>query len=323
LSFTTTAKSKIENMAKIVFVHGIDQQLKNAQALEEEWLNALSVGVNLAGYPELADVLTGAASGLKFDARMVFYGDLFLSSGQQGNDSVFWTPEQYAFAEEFAKRWLEEIAAKATDPIMQKSAKVQLASLDETLAGTQGVRSTARSAIAALACVKGLTNIGIAFAERYVTRSVAQVSAYFTDERIRACIQSKVSAAIDADTKIIIAHSLGSVVAFEVVHHLNAGQELPLLITLGSPLGLRNIIYERLKPQPPFYPPNLHRWLNIADKNDFVAAEPCLSKLFSVQLPPHAEFENKLVDNGPRAHDAECYLRNAEVGSAVGALLAT
>src|SRR6516225_8981118 len=48
-------------------------------------------------------------------------------------------------------------------------------------------------------------------------------------------------------------HSLGSVVAYEATQELE--HPLPLLITLGSPLGLNTIVYQRLRPQPPSFPP--------------------------------------------------------------------
>jgi ATP-dependent exoDNAse (exonuclease V) alpha subunit len=64
------------------------------------------------------------------------------------------------------------------------------------------------------------------------------------------------------------------VVAYEAAQRMT--QPLPLLLTLGSPLGLQTIVYQRLRPQPPGFPPKVRRWVNIADRNDFIAAEPDL-----------------------------------------------
>ena len=80
----------------------------------------------------------------------------------------------------------------------------------------------------------------------------------------------------------MIGHSLGSVVAYESAHRLT--RPLPLLVTLGSPLGLRTIVNDRLRP-PPSFPLQVARWLNVADREDVVAAEPDLRPLFARDAP--------------------------------------
>ena len=99
---------------------------------------------------------------------------------------------------------------------------------------------------------------------------------------------------------------------------------LPLLVTLGSPLGLDTIIYPKLRPQPPTYPPKALRWVNIADSDDFVAAEPDLTKFFSNGIPSTASFEGAhTVDNGAKPHNVDFYLTKAQVGKPVGETLST
>ena len=68
-------------MATIVLVHGIAQEQKSADTLEEEWLPNLAGGVRTAGFPEIADRLYRLRSGPDgIDTRMAFYGDLFLKA---------------------------------------------------------------------------------------------------------------------------------------------------------------------------------------------------------------------------------------------------
>ncbi|MFJ2032038.1 hypothetical protein [Streptosporangium sp. NPDC087985] len=84
--------------------------------------------------------------------------------------------------------------------------------------------------------------------------------------------------------KVVIAHSLGSVVAYETLW-ADPGLEVELLITLGSPLGMRNVIFERLLPAPVngwgARPPQVGRWINIADKDDIAAIPPELRSCFT------------------------------------------
>ena len=93
-------------------------------------------------------------------------------------------------------------------------------------------------------------------------------------------------------------------------------------VTLGSPLGLRTVVYGRLRPQPPRFPPNVRHWVNVADRDDLVAAEPDLTDLFSEGRPTTATLEGGYtVDNGAEPHRPDFYLGKVEVGRPVGAAL--
>ncbi|MBX6385218.1 MAG: hypothetical protein IRZ07_19985 [Microbispora sp.] len=83
--------------------------------------------------------------------------------------------------------------------------------------------------------------------------------------------------------RVVVAHSLGSVVTYEA---LWAHPDLPveLLVTLGSPLGMRDVVFERLIPAPVrgrgARPPGVRRWINIADKDDIAAIPAVLASCF-------------------------------------------
>ena len=62
-------------------------------------------------------------------------------------------------------------------------------------------------------------------AERVVKRDLAQVTVYLTNDAIRASAQDKVAPLLDAQTKVVVGHSLGSILAYEAVHNLE--QPLP------------------------------------------------------------------------------------------------
>ena len=83
-------------------------------------------------------------------------------------------------------------------------------------------------------------------------QDLLQVTRYLTEDDLRAAVQARVAALLDEDTQVMIGHSLGSVVAWEACQAL--GRPLPALVTLGSPLGLDNVVYPRLRPQPPTWP---------------------------------------------------------------------
>ena len=152
-------------------------------------------------------------------------------------------------------------------------------------------------------------------AKKFVVTSFAQVSRYLTDDTIRTLTRSVVLELVDAETRIIIGHSLGSVVAYECSHLLT--HPLPLLVTIGSPLGLRTIVTERVIP-PPSFPPRVGVWLNVANREDVVAAEPDLRPLFAENVPVSSRFEGIWFDEASKdPHRAETYLGRLSVGRAV------
>ncbi|MEU7894768.1 hypothetical protein AB0B45_18145 [Nonomuraea sp. NPDC049152] len=112
-----------------------------------------------------------------------------------------------------------------------------------------------------------------------------EVAAYLTDAaRRERCRQDVAEVLRRRAPKVVVAHSLGSVVAYETLH-ANPDIEVDLLITLGSPLGMRNVVFEHLLPAPVNglgeRPKGVRRWVNIADKDDIAAIPPALRACFT------------------------------------------
>lgn len=79
----------------------------------------------------------------------------------------------------------------------------------------------------------------------------------------------------NADKAVIIAHSLGSVIAFDYVfgfrkYKLDPSINVEVLITLGSPIPIFNAGMGHVESEAAL-PPNLKRWINILDPDDGVA----------------------------------------------------
>jgi hypothetical protein len=307
-------------MATVVLVHGIAQEQKSADTLEEEWLPDLAGGVRTAGFPEIADRLYRHRSGPDgIDTRMAFYGDLFLEGDQQGLEPAELSPPEHALAEQLAMEWTVRAASRPADEKSRRAARQELAQLQQTAGEEQGARAAARSAIDSLARIRWFAPFGMGFASRFVMRSLTQVTRYLSDDDLREQALARVHALLTADTQVLIGHSLGSVVAFEAAQTLD--HPLPLLITIGCPLGLHTVVYERVRPQPPRFPPLVRRWVNVADRNDIVAAEPDLTPLFGSTAPRGAMLEGGyVVENGAKPHQADFYLAKAQVGRPIGAL---
>jgi hypothetical protein len=306
-------------MASIILVHGIDNQQLTPDGIEAEWLPALAGGVRLAGGATLADRLWPARSGtVAIECRVAYYGDLFRTDDQQGGavDLDELSPELADFARGLALEWLERTAQRGPDSsTTAKQARLTLDLVrDPQEVDAQGIGNLNRQILKTLARNPWIAKVGIALAERFVVTALTQVSRYLSDNLTRALVQQRVLDLVEDDTRAIIGHSLGSVVVYECAHRLT--RPLPLLVTLGSPLGLRSIVNDRLCPAPSF-PPCVVHWLNVADRDDVVAAEPALSPQFTHDMPERSSSEDILVDNGSKPHHPCYYLGKIRVGRAL------
>lgn len=300
-------------MAQIVLVHGIAQEQYSADGLEAVWLPSLAGGVRLAGDADLADRLWRSARPGSIEARMAFYGDLFLKPGSQG--SAEGLPEaggEFDLGQQLAGEWLNRAAERAETSADRAEAARAVAALNAGPDDGEQGGARRQHVAARLARLRWFAPHGIAFAQRFVNRSLSQVTRYFTDDSLRQAAIERVLALCGPETVAIIGHSLGSVVAFEAVHQLT--EPLPLLLTLGSPLGVRTVVYDRIRPQPPSVPEAVRAWVNIAATGDIVAAEPDIAEGFGRDTRLSS---NILVENGASPHEATHYLAKRQTGAAL------
>lgn len=154
--------------------------------------------------------------------------------------------------------------------------------------------------------------------DQHLDRLLVQAGAYLEQEEIRRGAQARLEAVIGADTEVVIAHSLGTNVAYETLSR-HPEWEVNGLVTMGSPLG-GEMILGLLEPAPldsrAVFPTGINRWVNIRNSDD----PACLRPLVDVFNGPIAEH---LVDNGHRVHDPEPYINNPTTGGAVSAMLST
>jgi hypothetical protein len=283
-------------VAQVVAVHGVGQQTKGPHLLHHEWHPALLSGLALAG---------AKTSGV--DLVCAFYGDLFRPPGQTmavGDPPYRADDVDIKWEADLLAAWWQE--ASRIDP--------QVVGPDEPV-----MVRTPRGVQRALNALAG-SRFFAGLAERALVFDLKQVRRYLHERTIRAAAQERLVARIGPDTRVIIGHSLGSVVAYEA---LCAHPTWPVrtLVTLGSPLGIRNLLFDRLDPPPIIHgaltvgrwPGPIERWTNIADGGDVVALVKDLSLRFGRRV------ENLLVHNGATAHDVRPYLTAKETGRAVAA----
>ncbi|WP_204037899.1 hypothetical protein [Micromonospora qiuiae] len=235
---------------------------------------------------------------------MSFYGDVFRPSGTR---SVGRPPLT---------------ADDVTDPLDQELLLAWWAEAARVDPGVSGPAATTRlrtpymiqRALDALSHSRFFTGL----ADHLLIGALRQVRRYLTDHDIRHRIRQRVLDTLTEDTQLVVAHSLGSVVAYEALHMIGTSSPRAL-ITLGSPLGIRGMIFDRLLPAPQahvgLWPSGITSWTNIADRGDIVALVKTLAPLFQGALADFA------VHNGVKAHDVRPYLTSQETGAAIRAAL--
>lgn len=149
-------------------------------------------------------------------------------------------------------------------------------------------------------------------------RFLPDADAYFFTDR-KEPIRQRLRDALEAvdGPVVLVTHSLGTAIAYDVLSEArSAGRDVRLLVTLGSPLGYREV--QDLVHQPPRLPAPVRIWANFADPFDVIALDSTLADDFRggpriVDAP---------VDNpAPNNHAACGYLGASRVRSTVRAAL--
>src|ERR1043166_3121339 len=235
-------------MARIVVIHGIGQQHEGSPILHQAFLPALRSGLERVGM-ELPN---------PDDLACAFYGDFFRQKGMKGLGDPHYDASDVTegFEQELLELWWRE-TARVEPQVPGPDSKDKLRT-----------PNIVQRALNALSNSKFFVDL----AEGALIGNLKQVRLYFDPESdIRARIQGRVSNLVKPDTRVLIGHSLGSVVAYEALY---AHPDCPIrtFITLGSPLGIRNLIFDRLNPLPVegvgVWPGKIQRWINIADGGD-------------------------------------------------------
>ena len=274
-------------MAAVVGVHGIAQQYKGPSELAAAWLPSLQDGVHFAG------------SELRADFAMAFYGNMFRGNGTMAGGFPPLTVADLDDSDaELLELWWAE--ASRIDPAVPGPAAA-------TMIRTPRVAQRALNALSQSRFFSGM-------AERAMIGAVKQVRLYFCDSQVREHAIRAVKDVVTADTRVIVAHSLGSVVAYEALA-VHPEWNVRVLVTVGSPLGISNLVFDRLSPSPVegrgVWPGSVAEWVNVASPGDVVALVKNLRDRFDGNINDH------LVDNGAKAHDATVYLTTEQVGAAV------
>lgn len=279
-------------MAKIVAIHGINQEYQGRHVITAAWLPALKDGLELAGGALESDS----------DFYCGFYGDLFRGKSKSRAG--------------IPKYGLRDINSDWERQLLQQLWH-ELSQVDPSITGPgELTQEKARTPVSVQQALRFLSRSRYfsGATEQLIIFFLKQVKSYFHDESIRQSIRDRVRDSIKDDTRILIGHSLGTIACYE---SLCEHPEWPVdvFISLGSPLGIPRLIFDRLTPRPEnglgHWPGSVKTWINIADVGDIVALEKQLNPYFT------GDIVDKSIDNGAEAHNAGHYLTSEVTGAAI------
>ncbi len=268
-------------MITIVGVHGVgyldrkQERSKIVSDMSGRWAKAVAGGL---GYPETA-----------LDVSCAYYSPFLARSYTPQGDVLENLPDE---AKDMFMEWLEDLGASSV--VTQARAGWPLRQ------GTQWAQ-------------KHFPRMTKAFIAAFLREVHTYLRTPGSPQRTAA--RDEVARTISEHRPhVVIAHSLGTVVTYEA---LWAYPDLSadLLITLGSPLGMRPVL-SRLEPgitqSQGARPPGVRRWVNVADLGDPVAVPRKLRELF-----PGVTFDREDSIGVVKLHSASSYLKCAPVAATI------
>ncbi|GMM87304.1 hypothetical protein [Vibrio fortis] len=243
---------------KIIFIHGRAQKPDKAP-LQALWYDAIEHGLHRD---------CGGANALQafrnVDKRFVYYGELSNKLLEEPTEDPLSRQQALAKLKEYQTHQFDE--ATYGDVSKMGFLKEALADTFSSLFGRLGI------------------------AETLITKVVPDMAHYWNEDTyfgsdVRHRLMVELKEALDnQDDVMIVSHSLGSMISYDVLwklshygeyrHDYGADKKVDLLVTLGSPLGDENV-KDRLKgsrlKDDKKYPLNIKQWINISAEDDFIS----------------------------------------------------
>lgn len=295
-------------MRDLVLVHGRAQQRLDSIKLKAGWIKAWERGLARIGLKRpLADE----------QIHLPYYGDTLdqlvagkspeeaakiVVRGVQPDDSTALSQDEKAFLE---AALMEHVGRYAANP--------ELAVMKEMPQGMSVERGVlnwewVQGILTVLdRHVPGASGASVALA----TRDVYQ---YLTQKRIRDAIDDGVASAMPEGKKtVVVAHSLGTVVAYNVLRNLGQtrGWSVPQFVTVGSPLAVTVIKQRLAQLAPVVFPPCVSHWYNAMDGRDVVSLYPLDATNFGIK--PAIENKTNVDNHTENRHGIDGYLDDPDV----------
>lgn len=297
---------------QILFIHGRAQENFTQEELLDKWTTALKQSFENAGI-SFPDGLTLTLPYYGKDLilqRDRYRQDLTEKKYQMRSPDVSTDEERLDDIQNFQFGFLNDLRKEAGITDKQIHEEVKSETQDRGFRNWWPVLAIARL-IDNYRNANGLAN-------HLILKETADVATYLVVPEAKKTINKLFTDALSKEPTIIIAHSLGTVIAYDMLQKLKREEwDIRGLITLGSPLGVNAVT--RQFSEPPKYPAALKgSWVNIYDERDIVSLRPLEGGHFRVD-PKIKNYT--VVNETDDRHGIEGYLSSAYVASEVSEIL--
>lgn len=283
-------------MRELVLIHGRSQQGKDAAELKKAWMAALQDGFSNAQvqlqlddshvhFPYYGDTLAGLVDKSETVASVVVKG---------GKDTV--GDAEASLISQVVKEVLDAKGISQAD-----------ISAAEAAEGMTVIKKGPLNWGWVLTGLRMLNDLGFGtVALELCTRDVYQ---YVYDPSVAEDINGGVSAAFSDKETVVVAHSLGTVVAYSILSEMGAARnwKVPAFVTLGSPLAIHSV--NQLLPSLAM-PSCVGSWYNGRDPRDTVSLFPLAPDHFpNLGIIAKDNIDNQSGNN----HSIVEYLRDPDV----------
>ena len=279
---------------RLLLVHGRDQQGQNPDALRQMWMDALKRGATALGktipaglevaFPYYGDTLDAFTRDVPLTSEVRTRGDF----------------DQDAFL-----RFQEQVAEE-----VRQRAGVSDNEID-TQYGSNPKPRGPQNWEWVQAILRAIDKHGAGFSQMTLELVTRDVYLYSTRGGVRDEINAMVARELTLEPTVVVGHSLGSVVAYNVLRSDPRTLQVPIYITVGSPLGIR-AIRDQLRP---LRPPAAGSWYNAFDDRDVVALYPLDSGNFPIQ-PAIANY-GRVKNETSNRHGISGYLADPDVAGQI------
>jgi hypothetical protein len=285
---------------KLIFIHGRAQEGKDPKVLQDLWQRTLEKGFQKAGLTWPPGVRV----------EFPFYGDTLDKLVHQLNsplvdDVIKRGAEQDTTEAEFRGELLYEIAQGSGI----KDADIQAKYIGDVQAkGPQNWEWVQ-------AILKSLDNTPIG--GPVLDLFTRDVYVYLTNRNVRKAIDAVVAPFLTEDPCVVVGHSLGTVVGYNVLRKASPQVEVKRYVTVGSPLGLK-AIKQRLD-TPLEMPRGTRDWYNAFDERDVVALHPLDGNNFPIT--PAIKNKSNVDNHTDNHHRIVGYLDDVDVARQIHSAL--
>ena len=282
---------------KIIFIHGIKQQIFDANSFQSYWLNVFNTGMN---------TIEAQVNVEQLDLAFPFYGDILNHFNHRKAIHPDTLKPNWSF---FAK--LPRIRQQHSDALRQALEEIQLLPHHaEHQAYSLKNRFFLLSQLAKDRMLKEMVMLLNHFPdlhESLIEKFLCEVYLYWYNPEFKQQVHERILSCFEPHKHhIVIAHSLGTVIAYNLLHELSHHYEIKRFITLASPLPF-NVMQRHLNR--PMQKPNVltGEWFNFYSQEDYLTTFPMLPPVFDF----HPQIDNKLITTfADKPHEIIGYLQH-------------